>query len=182
MIRNGTAIAIGKRVVLREPVAADCRPFLAMVARSRATHRPWLNPPRTPAAFQEYLERYQGPGHQALFVFRRDDESIVGVFTLSQIARGALQSAFLGYYADRLCEGQGYMTEGLGLVLRHVFKTLKLHRLEANIQPANARSIRLVQRCGFHLEGFSPRYLKINNRWRDHERWAILVEDWRKLR
>ena len=70
------------------------------------------------------------------------------------------------------------MSEGLALVLRHAFCELRLHRLEANIQPANAASIALVRRCGFAYEGLSPRYLKVGGRWRDHERWAITREDW----
>ena len=72
------------------------------------------------------------------------------------------------------------MTEALQLTLRHAFVKLKLHRLEANIQPENTPSIALVKRAGFVKEGYSRRYLKISGRWRDHERWAILVEDWRK--
>jgi ribosomal-protein-alanine N-acetyltransferase len=70
------------------------------------------------------------------------------------------------------------MAEGIELVLRHAFGALGLHRLEANIQPGNDRSIALAKRAGFRLEGFSPRYLKIDGRWRDHERWAILAEEW----
>ena len=72
------------------------------------------------------------------------------------------------------------MGEGLERVLRFAFRTQKIHRLEANIQPGNSASKRLVRRAGFGWEGFSPRYLKILGRWRDHERWAITVEDWRK--
>ena len=71
------------------------------------------------------------------------------------------------------------MMEALGLALVYGFRQLRLHRLEANIQPDNAPSIALVERLGFTREGYSPRYLKIAGRWRDHERWAILAEQWR---
>jgi len=95
------------------------------------------------------------------------------VYNLSNIVRGLFQSGYLGYYAFAGYERRGYMTQGLEAVVRHAFKTLKLHRLEANIQPGNVASIALVRACGFEKEGYSPRYLKIGGRWRDHERWAI---------
>ena len=74
------------------------------------------------------------------------------------------------------------MREGLELVLQLAFRQYGLHRLEANVQPDNVRSIALVRGFGFRLEGYSPRYLKIAGRWRDHERWAITIDDWKKLR
>jgi ribosomal-protein-alanine N-acetyltransferase len=67
-------------------------------------------------------------------------------------------------------------------MLRYAFKQLKLHRVEANIQPENVASIALVKRAGFVNEGYSRRYLKIGGQWRDHERWAILHEDWKTNR
>jgi ribosomal-protein-alanine N-acetyltransferase len=108
-------------------------------------------------------------------VCRSTDQALVGVINLSNIVQGAFKSGYLGYYAYSGLERQGYMKLGLKSVDRYSFKTLKLHRLEANIQPGNEASIRLAASCGFQKEGYSRRYLKINGRWRDHERWAILA-------
>lgn len=119
-----------------------------------------------------------GPTRVRLLVCRRADGAIVGVVNVSEIVRAALQSAYLGYYAFQAHAGQGYMTEGLALVLRHAFRRLGLHRLEANIQPRNLASRKLVRRLGFRKEGFSPRYVKVGGRWRDHERWAIVRDAW----
>ena len=99
-----------------------------------------------------------------------------------QIVRVRLQSAYVGYYAFTPHAGRGYMTEGLTLALRRAFGPLRLHRVEANIQPGNEPSRALARRLGFRREGFSPRYLKIGGRWRDHERWALLAEDWLRRR
>jgi [ribosomal protein S5]-alanine N-acetyltransferase len=110
-----------------------------------------------------------------------DDDAILGVVEISHVARGNFQSAYLGFRIGAVHAGSD-MTEALPLVLRHAFDTLRLHRLEANIQPGNEASIALVRRAGFTREGFSRRHLKINGRWRDDERWAILREDWLRQR
>lgn len=111
----------------------------------------------------------------------RETDRLVGVININNIIRGAFRSAFLGYYGFADFAGQGLMSEGMRLVLRHAFTRLKLHRLEANIQPQNHASQMLVRSCGFVREGYSRRYLKIAGEWRDHERWAILAEDWGRL-
>jgi ribosomal-protein-alanine N-acetyltransferase len=85
----------------------------------------------------------------------------------------------MGFGAVAGFERQGYMREGITLVLRRAFGPMHLHRIEANIQPANVASRSLVRSLGFRLEGFSERYLKIGGRWRDHERWAIRSDNWR---
>jgi ribosomal-protein-alanine N-acetyltransferase len=163
-------------VVLRPPVAADAREFAAAAVASKALHRPWITAPVTPEEFRAWRKRMAQPVHCALLACRSDDGAMVGVFNITNMVRGPFCSAFLGYYAFAGHDRQGLMAEGLRLAVRHAFKTLKLHRMEANIQPANTPSIALVKACGFTLEGFSPRYLKVGGRWRDHERWAIVAD------
>jgi ribosomal-protein-alanine N-acetyltransferase len=107
------------------------------------------------------------------------DGAILGGINFSEIVRGNFRSAYLGYQIGEPFARRGYMTEALQLALRFAFGRLRLHSVEANIQRGNRASIALVRRAGFRLEGFSRRYLKISGRWRDHERWALLAEDWR---
>jgi ribosomal-protein-alanine N-acetyltransferase len=168
-------------VYLRIPERSDEREFTALMRASRAFHRPWASAPTDTERFLAYINDSRRPDFEAFIVCRRTDHAIVGFFNLSQIARGSLQSAYLGYAAGKPFAGQGYMREGIELVLQIAFTDLSLHRLEANIQPGNRASIALAKGAGFHREGFSPRYLKISGRWRDHERWALLADDWRKL-
>ena len=170
------------RVFLRPPARSDEDEFVASMQASRALHRPWLYAPQTPEDFREYLVRALRPTTEFFLACRVEDDAIVGFLNLSEIVRGSFQSAYLGYGAVARFAGQGYMGEALGLLLQEAFTGLRLHRIEANIQPGNAASIALVRRRGFQLEGLSPRYLKIGGRWRDHERWAILSEDWREAR
>jgi [ribosomal protein S5]-alanine N-acetyltransferase len=167
------------RVYLRAPAHADRAEFIALMRASRAFHRPWATAPTDDEAFDAYLVDARRPDFQAMLVCRREDRAILGFFNLSHITRGSLQSAYLGYAVASKYANQGYMREGLDLVIREAFEALHLHRIEANIQPGNQASIALARGAGFTREGFSPRYLKIGGRWRDHERWAILAEDWR---
>jgi ribosomal-protein-alanine N-acetyltransferase len=146
---------------------------------SRSFHRPWATAPTDDERFAAYLADARRPDFEAMLVCRIDDQRIVGFFNLSQITRSSLQGAYLGYAVGKPFANQGYMREGLELVLRIAFLTLRLHRIEANIQPENHASIALARGAGFRREGFSPRYLKIGGRWRDHERWAILADEWR---
>lgn len=167
------------RVFLRAPVRGDRDEFIAVMRASRAFHSPWATAPTDTERFAAYLADARRADFEALLLCRADDDAIVGFFNLSQIVRRGFQSAYLGYAVGKAYAGQGYMRDGLELVLRHAFTTLRLHRIEANIQPTNASSIALARGAGFRREGFSPRYLKIGGRWRDHERWAILAEEWR---
>jgi ribosomal-protein-alanine N-acetyltransferase len=167
------------RVYLEAPSRRREAEFLERVRASQKLHRPWLAAPKTPEEFRDLLSRARKPAQQSFFICLIETGELVGVINLNQIVRGLFQSAYLGYYAFQPFAGAGYMTEGLSLVLDQAFDSLGLNRLEANVQPRNKRSSRLISRLGFRLEGFSPRYLKIGGRWCDHERWAVLADEWK---
>lgn len=166
------------RVYLEAPSRRREVEFLQRVQASQRLHRPWLTAPNTPELFRTLVSRARKPTHESFFVCLIETGELVGVINLSEIVRGFFQSAYLGYYAFVPFAGEGYMTEGLSLVLDEAFGPLGLNRVEANVQPRNKRSSRLISRLGFRLEGFSPRYLKIGGRFRDHERWAVLADEW----
>lgn len=180
MTRAKRAIASAGRVYIAHPSQRDRADFLAAGKRSRPLHRSWVTMRFNDQTFDAYLKRSRTDDHACFIVRLTDDDALIGVININQIIRGFFHSGFLGYCGFRPHDGQGLMTDGLELVLRQAFTKLKLHRLEANIQPNNAASIALVRRCGFRLEGLSRRYLKIAGRWRDHARWAMTIEDWRR--
>ncbi len=166
-------------IIIREPRREDKDAFITAMQRSQDLHRPWVKSPQTPQEFSDYFQRYQQSNQKSFLVCDQLGD-IAGVFNVSEIVRGLFQNAYLGFYAVTDYDGRGYMSAGLKLLLKKVFKEMELHRLEANIQPENILSINLVKNNGFRKEGYSQRYLKIDGQWRDHERWAITYEDWLK--
>jgi ribosomal-protein-alanine N-acetyltransferase len=175
---KGAAIT-GTRVFLRPPAKRDLEEFVALNRASLSFHRGLVSPPINAEQFTAWLKRSRKRDNACFLICLLEDQSIVGSINLSQIFRGGFQNAYLGYYLGAKYAGQGYMTEAVGLILKYTFQKLKLHRLEANIQPGNRASIEVARRAGFTLEGYSRNYLKISGWWRDHERWAIIAEDWR---
>jgi ribosomal-protein-alanine N-acetyltransferase len=163
-------------VHLRAPSEDDRSAFLAAAQRSCALHHPWTAAPDTDEAFDGYLDRASLPNQSCRLVVT-DDDSLVGVYNLSEIVRGAFQNAYLGYYAFAPLAGAGLMRAAMPLVFEHAFDALGLHRLQANVQPDNERSRRLLEGTGWREEGYAPRYLFIDGAWRDHVLYAITVED-----
>ncbi|WP_245894119.1 GNAT family N-acetyltransferase [Chamaesiphon polymorphus] len=166
------------RVLIRKPTPADCQELLALHHRSQEFHHPWVTPPLNERDCQDYIDRCHQADFEGLLICHVANDRIIGVANFSQIFYRSFQNAYLGYYADVDFAGQGLMSEGVRLAIDYAFGILKLHRIEANIQPENRASIDLVKRLNFTREGFSRRYLKIDGEWRDHERYALTVEDW----
>jgi ribosomal-protein-alanine N-acetyltransferase len=170
------------RLLLEPPDETSARDLASLARASRRLHRPWVYLQQHASGWRVYLERCRAGTVIGYLLREAGSRDLVGVINVSEVVRGVFQSAYLGFYVHAAHAGRGVMSAGLDRVLRDAFTVHRLHRLEANIQPRNARSRRLVEGLGFRREGFSPRYLKIGGRWRDHERWAITREDWETRR
>ncbi len=167
---------VSSRVIIRPLQPDDGGEFIAAVRRSRKLHGAWIQPKATNKKdFSKYLSRFSSDRHCGFLVVHRTTQKIIGVININEIIRGAFQNGALGYYAFAPHAGKGLMRDGLALVVKHAFDKLKLHRLEANVQPGNHASIALVKKCGFVCEGLARRLLKVRGRWQDHERWALLA-------
>lgn len=166
-----------QNILIREPRLADEDKFISAMLSSQDIHKSWTMPPLTHAQFLNFIHRAKQDNAKS-YLAMDENQNIIGVFNISEIVRGHFQSAYLGFYGVVAFSQKGLMSHALKSILKKVFTELGLHRLEANIQPENIRSINLVSHNGFKKEGFSPRYLNINGEWCDHERWAITVEDY----
>ncbi len=164
------------RIQLRPPREHDGPTFLAAVAASRDLHASWVSPPVDVEGYMALLFRSRRRDHATYLAWRDDD--LVGMVSLNDIVRSNLASASLGYYAFAPFAGRGWMRQALSGVIGRAFTAHDLHRVEANIQPDNVRSRALIEGLGFRREGYSPRLLRVRGEWRDHERWALLADEW----
>lgn len=102
-------------------------------------------------------------------------EHIVGVANLSNLRRGALQAANVGYALDEKAQGKGMMTEALRALIDYAFGELGLHRIMADHLPDNHRSAALLARLGFEIEGYAKDFLRMGDgQWHDHVRTALV--------
>jgi ribosomal-protein-alanine N-acetyltransferase len=155
-------------------MTAEDRSEVTRLARASADlYHPWIYAPTTDEEYDSYLARFDQRSAEGLLICIRDTDILAGFVNISEIVRGPYQRASIGYGAFAPSADKGYMTEGLRLLFHFAFDDLDLHRLEADIQPGNTRSLNLVKRLGFQYEGYSPGYIRIRDEWTDHERWAI---------
>lgn len=183
---NEWAVLQGRGVWLRPPQMSDYGPWAELRALSRAHLVPWEPAwPRddlTKSAFRRRVKHYQREARDdlgyAFLLFAAESDRLMGGLTLSNVRRGVTQSAMLGYWLGAPFVGAGHMTAAVRAVLPHAFEQLRLHRVEAAVQPSNGRSADVLRRAAFVEEGLARRYLKINGTWQDHLLFAILAEDW----
>ena len=152
------------KIILRHITASDKNELVSLMAKSQEFHSPWIQSPISGPMFEAYLKRIKRSDHEGFAVCRASDSTLVGVINVNNIVRGSLLTASLGYYVGHSFQGEGYMSAGLKSLVQYAFTTMGLHRLEANIQPGNVKSINMVKRCGFHSKASQKNfYLLMGN-------------------
>jgi ribosomal-protein-alanine N-acetyltransferase len=179
--------AVGETVEVRPPTPGDGAAYIEAVTMSTRRLSAFAIP--DPHNFRIVLQN-QSPVYRTFLVHARDPEGshgLVGRINVANVVEGAFRSATVGYDAYDPYAGRGLFADGLSLTLDIVFadppQGMGLHRVEANIQPANTRSAGLVRSLGFVHEGFSRDFLYLpgidgRRGWRDHDRYTMLASDW----
>ncbi|APE44180.1 GNAT family N-acetyltransferase [Sulfitobacter alexandrii] len=174
-----------ERLTLRPPHHADFRAWTGLRIQSRdflmKWEPAWAEDHLTRKAFTNrvyWAQRSVGSGTALpLFLFRREDETLVGAITLDNVRRGPAQSATLGYWTGEPHARNGYMREAIEAMVHHAFTRMDLSRIEAACLPENAPSRGLLEKTGFKYEGVAQSYLQIDGRWRTHVLYAALRGD-----
>jgi ribosomal-protein-alanine N-acetyltransferase len=172
-----------ERLTVRLPQAADVPEIVSYYGNNRDHLQPF-SPTFAPDFLDEAMwleqvrirtrEHAAGESFRAFMFARAAADRIVGNLNLTQVHRGALQSCVMGYNLARDEQGKGYMTEAVKGAVAFAFEKWRLHRVNANHMPRNARSAAVLRRCGFEVEGLAPAYLLINGKWEDHVLTAIV--------
>jgi ribosomal-protein-alanine N-acetyltransferase len=175
----------GNGVYLRYPRISDYVAWSRLRGESRAFLSPWepvwASDELTRSAYRRRIKRYQRETRldtaYAFFVFRAEDDVLMGGCTLSNIRRGVTQCCALGYWIGERFSRQGYMADAVNALIPFIFSTLGLHRIEAACLPSNEASRSLLQKAGFLQEGLARKYLQINGQWQDHVLFGLLDDD-----
>lgn len=178
-------VLFGNGHYMRTPQPGDYGAWAELRAQSREFLTPWepawSGTELTRTSYRRRLRHYARELREdlgyALFLFRTEDDILMGGLTLSNVRRGVTQTCTLGYWVGVPFARQGYMTAAVRRIIPFVFDELHLHRLEAACLPHNTASKQLLEKLGFVQEGLARRYLRINGLWQDHLLYALLEDD-----
>ena len=152
----------GARVQLRPLRASDADDLFAVHSDPRVmrywSHVPWTDREQAAARIAQ-LARDRANAEFYTWALTLADDRLIGTVSLFAINR-TQRRAEVGYALAARAWGHGYASEGLSLAIAHAFGVIGLERLEADIDPRNEASCRLIERVGFQREGL------LRQRWR----------------
>ena len=178
-------VLITERLMLRILDEDNAQSVSDYYLRNRDFHQPWFSE-RNDEIFTARQQRKNlevelrdfsiGRALPFWLTLKADPQRIIGRFALTNMIHGSFRSCIASWHLDRKLTGHGYAAEAGQAAIEAAFNDYKLHRIEANILPANDRSINLAEQLGFELAGYENRYLEINGEWEDHLHYVKLAD------
>lgn len=163
--------------MIRRATAADARPLAALRRANRAYLTPWEpdidDPERwyTDGGVRAWLT----DGADRFVIL--DGGEVAGLVALTNVQRGALQSAMVSYFVDAARAGRGLATAAVEEAVAFAFGPLGLHRVEAGTATTNSASQRVLEKSRFRRVGLLRSHLLIGGEWVDHLLWERIVGD-----
>lgn len=176
---------VGKNIYIRQFEVSDAAALLGLQIRNKEFFQTYT-PMRIEGFYtiegqtkviEANITQSESDSRYSFGIFLIETDELIGNVALTEILRGPLQSCYIGYYMDQQQNGKGYMTEAVILAVDFAFKELELHRIEAGVMPRNIKSMKVLEKAGFHKEGIAIRNVKINGKWEDHQVLAIVGAD-----
>jgi RimJ/RimL family protein N-acetyltransferase len=172
------------RLVLRW-ISEDDIDNLYEIFSNSEVMRYWSTVPLPNQAAAAELQREIAEGNESEKMFKwglalRDSNIVIGTTTLFNLNLDNGR-AELGYAMGRAYWGKGYMNEALKAFVSHAFEVMGLRRLEADVDPRNAASIRTLERLGFQREGFLRERWHVNGEIQDAIFYGLLRREWLKV-
>jgi RimJ/RimL family protein N-acetyltransferase len=130
---------------------------------------------------REFLERihtgYAEGSSLQLAIERKDDGAFLGLCLLFRFHKTSAR-AEIGYALASAHWSKGYAAEAIGALVAHAFGKLGLNRLEADIDPRNAASARVLERLGFRQEGTLRERWVVKGEVSDSLMYGLLRREW----
>lgn len=175
----------GERIYIRPLEESDAQTMLDLQVRNKEFFKKYVTTRKNDfytlegqqELIRESIIKRKKDEKYVFGIFEKDANELIGSVALSEILRGPLQSCFIGYSLNFQHNGKGYMTEAVTLVVKFAFDEIHLHRIEAGVMPHNQRSMRVLEKAGFHKEGIARKNVLINGKWEDHQVLAIISEN-----
>jgi len=173
------------RVIIRHPKRRDWRSWVSLRKNSYEFLKKWepywelSQCNRSNYMKQLRLQRTKAAYDQAysFLCFKKGSKTLIGGINISNIQRGVIQTANLGYWLGKEHTGHGYMEESINTIIPYIFSQLKINRIQAFTLKENIASKRLLEKVNFKEEGVLRKAMKINNEWSDHILYSLLKSD-----
>lgn len=169
-----------QRLILRKFTPEDAKEVLSMRSDQKIMHHMDSNPHQSIEQSEDFIRENLSTYAEGKGIFwaitEKDSGLFIGDFAFWRIDSKNLR-AEIGYTLKPDFWGRGYMKEAMDAAIEFGFNKLHLHSYEANINPKNANSRKILERTGFKKEAYFRENYYFDGRFLDSEIYCLLEKD-----